>query len=139
MRKFVPMIIAVDFDGTIVEDAYPRIGKPQSFAFETLKALHRERHKLILWTCRQGKSLEEAVVFCQENGIEFYSVNSNYPGEKLEAGNTPKIVADVYIDDRIVGGFPGWSEVWKFLKPDQELPEAEARYSSKGLLQRIFG
>lgn len=133
------MIIAVDFDGTIVEDAYPQIGKAQSFAFETLKALHHERHKLILWTCRQGQSLEEAVAFCRDNGVEFYAVNSNYPGEKLKPGNTPKIVADVYIDDRIIGGFPGWSEVWRFLKPDQDMPNAEVRASSKGLLQRIFG
>lgn len=133
------MIIAVDFDGTIVEDALPHIGKPQSFAFETLKALRAERHKLILWTCRQGKSLEEAVDFCQENGVEFYAVNGNYPGEQRKPENTPKIVADVYIDDRIVGGFPGWPKVWEFLKPDADLPEQEARYQSKGLLQRIFG
>lgn len=133
------MIIAIDFDGTIVEDAYPRIGKPQSFAFETLKALRQERHKLILWTCRQGKSLEEAVEFCRENGIEFYSINSNYPGEERKPDDTPKVVADVYIDDRIVGGFPGWPEVWKFLKPDETLPEAEMKSQSKGLLQRIFG
>ena len=132
------MIIAVDFDGTIVQDAYPRIGKPQSFAFETLKALREERHKLILWTCRQGKSLEEAVAFCQENGVEFFAVNSNYPGEERRPEDTPKIVADVYIDDRIVGGFPGWPEVWKFLKPDEDLPEADPQ-QSKGLIQRIFG
>lgn len=133
------MIIAVDFDGTIVEDALPRIGKPRSFAFETLKALRAERHKLILWTCRQGKSLEEAVAFCQEHGVEFYAINSNYPGEQRKPENTPKIVADVYIDDRIVGGFPGWPKIWEFLKPDADLPEEEARYQSKGLLQRIFG
>ena len=133
------MIIAVDFDGTIVQDAYPGIGKPQSFAFETLKALRQERHKLILWTCRQNKSLEEAVAFCQENGVEFFAVNSNYPGEERKPGDTPKIVADVYIDDRIVGGFPGWPEVWKFLKPDADLPEEEVRNEPKGgLLQRIF-
>ena len=133
------MIIAVDFDGTIVKDAYPGIGKAQEFAFETLKALHHERHKLILWTCRQGQTLEEAVAFCRENGVEVFAVNSNYPGEKLKPGNTPKIVADVYIDDRIVGGFPGWPEIWKFLKPDEDLPEVEVRPASKGLIQRIFG
>ena len=129
------MTIAVDFDGTIVEDAYPRIGKPQTFAFETLKALHQERHRLILWTCRQGKSLEEAVTFCRQQGVEFYAVNSNYPGEVRQPDDTPKIVADIYIDDRIIGGFPGWSTVWKTLKPDVALPVEER---PRGLLQRIF-
>nr|WKN39249.1 hydrolase [Tunicatimonas sp. TK19036] len=131
------LIIAVDFDGTIVEDAYPRIGKPQLFAFETLKALHKERHRLILWTCRKGESLKAAVNFCRENGIEFYSVNSNFPGEPLGADDSPKIVADLYIDDRNLGGFPGWDQVWRKLKPDHELPEVEER--PRGLIQRIFG
>ena len=129
------MTIAVDFDGTIVEDAYPRIGKPQIFAFEALKALHQERHRLILWTCRQGRSLEEAVDFCRDHGVEFYAVNSNYPGEVRQPNDTPKIVADIYIDDRIIGGFPGWSTIWKTLKPDADLPEIER---PRGLLQRIF-
>jgi hydroxymethylpyrimidine pyrophosphatase-like HAD family hydrolase len=131
------MIIAVDFDGTVVEDAYPRIGKEQLFAFETLKALHKDRHKLILWTCRRGKSLEEAVEFCKKNGVEFYAVNSNYPGEVLDPDDSPKIVADLYIDDRNLGGFPGWSEVWRQLKPEEELRVPEQR--SKGLLGKIFG
>ena len=131
------LIIAVDFDGTVVEDAYPRIGKPQLFAFETLKALKQERHRLILWTCRKGQSLQEAVEFCRENGVEFYAVNSNFPDEPLTSEDSPKIEADLYIDDRNLGGFPGWDQVWKMLKPDDELPEVEMR--SKGLLQRIFG
>jgi 2-hydroxy-3-keto-5-methylthiopentenyl-1-phosphate phosphatase len=131
------LIIAVDFDGTIVEDAYPRIGKPQLFAFETLKALREERHRLILWTCRKGQSLKEAVEFCRENGIEFYAVNSNFPDEPLTSEDSPKIVADLYIDDRNLGGFPGWDQVWKILKPEESLPDVENR--QRGLLQRIFG
>lgn len=130
------MIIAVDFDGTIVEDAYPKIGKEQLFAFQTLKELHKERHKLILWTCRKGKILEEAIAFCRSNGVEFYAVNSNYPGEVLEAGDSPKIVADVYIDDRNLGGFPGWSEVWRIFRPDQELEMPAVKPSS--FLSKIF-
>ena len=68
--------IAVDFDGTIVEDRYPNIGKPQLFAFETLKALQQQQHQLIFMDCeRGGRSLKEAVEFCRKNGIEFYAVN----------------------------------------------------------------
>lgn len=131
------LIIAVDFDGTIVEDAYPQIGKPQLFAFETLKAMREERHRLILWTCRKGERLQEAVEFCRKNGIEFYAVNSNFPDEPLTPEDSPKIVADLYIDDRNLGGFPGWDQVWKVLKPDDELPETAER--SRGLFQRLFG
>ena len=70
------MIIAVDFDGTIVEHRYPAIGRERPFAIETLKKLAKEGHRLILWTVREGRLLEEAVQFCRERGLEFYAVNS---------------------------------------------------------------
>jgi len=76
------LIIAVDFDGTIVEDAYPKIGKPRLFAFETLKQLQGDGHRLILWTYRKGIRLQEAVEFCRKNGIEFYAVNHSFPEEE---------------------------------------------------------
>ena len=78
------LIIAVDFDGTIVEDAYPSIGEPKIFAFETLKELEKDGHRLILWTYRNGQKLQDAVDFCKKNGIEFYAVNKNYPEEIFE-------------------------------------------------------
>jgi hypothetical protein len=107
--------IAVDFDGTIVEDNYPKIGKPQLFAFETLKTLQNKQHQLILWTVREGGRLDEAVQFCKENGIEFYAVNKNFPEDKLEEGQSPKLNVDLFIDDRNIGGFVGWSKVWELL------------------------
>lgn len=112
------MIIAVDFDGTIVEHEYPKIGKPKLFAFETLKALQDRGDQLILWTYRCGKELDEAVEFCKNNGIEFYAVNKNYPEEVYDGSLSRKILADVYIDDRNLGGFRDWSEVWQLLNPD---------------------
>ncbi|MFC2150941.1 BT0820 family HAD-type phosphatase [Bacteroidota bacterium] len=112
------MIIAVDFDGTIVDHEYPEIGKPKLFAFETLKALQEKGHQLILWTYRSGKELEEAVEFCKKNGIEFYAINKNYPEEVYDESISRKIMADVYIDDRNIGGFFGWSDIWKALNPD---------------------
>jgi len=57
------MIIAVDFDGTLVEHRYPAIGKEILFAFETLRELQKQNHQLILWTIRSGKELEEAVEY----------------------------------------------------------------------------
>ena len=128
------MVIAVDFDGTIVDDKFPEIGKEKIFAFETLKALHNDRHKLILWTCRSGKRLEEAVKFCRSKGVEFYAVNANYPEESIHEAPSRKIVADIYIDDRSLGGFPGWETVWQLLKSGETLP----KLPSKSLLERIF-
>ena len=73
------MVIAVDFDGTIVEHKYPAIGRELTFATETLRMLIRDRHKLILWSVREGRLLDEAVEWCRERGVEFYAVNRDYP------------------------------------------------------------
>ncbi len=107
------LIIAVDFDGTIVEDAFPKIGEPMIFAFDTLKKLQSAGHRLILWTYRSGKKLEEAVQFCKENGIEFYAVNKNFPEEEYDEKYSRKIHADLFIDDRNIGGFLGWTTIYK--------------------------
>ena len=139
--------IAVDFDGTIVEHAYPEIGKEMLFAFETLKALQDKGHRLILWTFRDGKTLDEAITFCKEKGIEFYAVNKSFPEEDFDLSISRKISADMFIDDRNVGGFPGWSEVWQMLHPESgefyhQLKNKEAHYNfseKKSLIKRIFG
>lgn len=109
------LIIAVDFDGTIVDDAYPGIGNAKIFAFETLKELKKDGHRLILWTYRCGTKLEEAVEFCKKNGIEFYAVNKSYPEENFEGKVSRKINADIFIDDRNVGGMIGWGEIYKMI------------------------
>lgn len=82
------MVIAVDFDGTIVQHRYPRIGKEVPFAIDTLKRLQEEHHLLILWTVREGELLEEAVAFCRERGLEFYAVNANHPDERIRKEQT---------------------------------------------------
>ena len=91
-------IIAVDFDGTIVKDAYPDIGKPILFAFDTLKKMQDEGFQLILWTYRSGKRLQEAVDFCKSKGIDFYAVNKSYPEEVMNESISRKIHADLFID-----------------------------------------
>lgn len=113
------MKIAVDFDGTVVEHRYPAIGEEKLFAFDTLKQLEKLGHQLILWTYRAGKELDDAVDYCKKNGIVFYAVNKSYPEEEFdEAEVSRKIDADVFIDDRNIGGFIGWSEIWQILNPD---------------------
>ncbi len=71
-----------------------------------------------MWTIRTGELLEEAVEFCRQNGVEFYAVNRNYPEEELDARTSRKLNADIFIDDRCIGGFIGWSEVWMALHPE---------------------
>ena len=78
------MIIAIDFDGTVVEHKYPEIGEERPFATETLKMLIKDHHKLILWSVREGKLLQDAVDWCRERGVEFYAVNKDFPEEKVE-------------------------------------------------------
>ena len=107
-------IIAVDFDGTIVENKYPKIGKPLPFAFETLKMLQNDGHRLILWTVRTGELLEEAVKYCKKNGIEFYAVNEDFPGESSQLKNR-KLNADLFIDDRNVGGMLEWGQIYQLI------------------------
>ena len=109
------LTIAVDFDGTIVEHKYPAIGKIMPEAFETLKALQEKGHKLILWTVRDGIELDEAVQFCANNGIIFYAVNNSYPDEDYDKYISRKILVDIFIDDRNVGGFLGWEKIKEIL------------------------
>lgn len=126
-------IIAVDFDGTIVEDQYPKIGKAMPFAFETLKMLQKDGHRLVLWTVRNGNSLIEAVNYCKKNGIEFEGINELFPGEN-EKSKSRKLNADLFIDDRIAGGFPGWGEIYHKIK-GENLPVKP----KKNWLNRLLG
>ena len=112
------MIIAVDFDGTIVEHQYPEIGKELPFATETLRMLIADQHKLILWSVREGKVLEDAIEWCRERGVVFYAVNKDFPEEKVEDNNhfSRKIKADLWIDDRNIGGLPDWGTIYRMVK-----------------------
>jgi len=124
------LIIAVDFDGTIVEDEYPDIGKPRIFAFETLKKLQENGHRLILWTYRSGIRLNEAVAFCKKNGIEFYAVNKSFEEEQFDYSKSRKIYADLFIDDRNIGGVLGWGEVYQMIT--NEIPDIKIPKKKKG-------
>ena len=111
------MTIAVDFDGTIVEHKYPEIGKPVPFALEILRKLREEEHhKLILWTMREGSLLQDAVDYCEKNGVYFYACNKNYPEEDMQNGSPRKIGVDLFIDDRNIGGLLNWELIYKIIK-----------------------
>lgn len=96
------MIIAVDFDGTLVTDCYPNIGIPKEEIVQGIKEHKEAGNKIILWTCRTGIALTEAIDFCKRKlGIEFDAVNDNLPEIQKEWGqNCRKVYADEYWDDK---------------------------------------
>jgi len=109
------MIIAVDFDGTIVKHKYPSIGKEIPFAIKTLQLLQEKGHQIILWTYRSGKELEDAIQFCKKRGLTFHAVNKNFEDEEFDSSYSRKIYADIYIDDRNLLGIPEWGKIYELI------------------------
>lgn len=100
-------IYAFDFDGTLCQEAYPNIGKPNKSMIRFVKRVQHRGHRIILWTCRCGKPLEEAILWCREQGIIFDAVNANLPETLQKYGSdSRKITADYYIDDKTLGAHP---------------------------------
>lgn len=136
-ETFDSMIIAVDFDGTIVEHRYPEIGRELPFATQTLKMLIEEHHKLILWSVREGELLDQAVEWCRQRGVEFYAVNRDFPEEDEEKNKhySRKLKADVWIDDRNVGGLPDWGTIYTMIHEnktyEQVMLDGEHSYDVK--------
>ena len=133
------MTIAVDFDDTIVEHKFPEIGKEKPFAIETLLQLQDEGNRLILWTSREGELLEAAIAYCHERGLDFYAVNSNQPRGALFTGQAgTKVIADVYIDDRNIGGLPDWGTIYEIICAKRARHHKKYR-KKKSFWQRLFG
>ena len=108
-----PLVICFDFDGTTVEHRHPEIGAPIAGAVETLRDLQAAGHRLILWTCRTGQPLVDAMRYLRSHGIAPAAVNANLPElVRFEGSDPRKPYADVYIEDRnCPGGFGGWDGV----------------------------
>ena len=138
------MKIAVDFDGTIVKEAYPYIGKPIPFAIDVLKRLiYEDQHQVILWTVREGKLLDEAVEYCRRQGVEFYAVNKLHP-EIDDEPKPRKISVDVFIDDRNIGGLPDWGLIYRMISNRESWQSVmnttgiERKSKRKGFLRRVL-
>ena len=113
-------MISVDFDGTIVEHDFPRIGKPMPYAIEVLKLLQEAGWKIILNTCREDhptddskQYLTDALIYLKLNGVNIRSANENHHEDdfRVNGEKKRKVYAQVYVDDRNFGGFPGWDYV----------------------------
>ena len=118
------MIIAIDFDGTIVDHAFPDIGKINPGAIEYLKLFQENNARLILYTMRSGKSLEDAVSYLKTNGIDnWYGINEN--SDQYSWTSSSKVYANIYIDDAAYGcpliiheGFYRPAVDWTIVGPD---------------------
>ena len=97
-----PKIIAVDFDDTLCENMYPDIGPPRTSVIEYILEEQAKGSKIILWTCRVGVHLENAITWCKEQGITFDAINDDVEETKEKYNNEcgRKIYADIYIDDK---------------------------------------
>lgn len=120
------MIVAVDFDGTISRGTYPAIDGEQPYAGEVLRTLHQQGHYIIIWTCRCGDRLLDAINWLVAHQIPFDRVNDHNPDNVAKYGEGgKKIYAHCYIDDKNIGGFPGWLTCLK------EIQRMETEYNSK--------
>ncbi|MEG0579867.1 MAG: hypothetical protein RR490_08125 [Niameybacter sp.] len=102
----LPYILAVDFDGTLVEDRYPEIGEPIDWVWKELSDRKNLDQKIILWTCRDGEHLKAAVQFCIEHGLHFDAINDNLDEVKVMFNNdTRKVFANEYWDDKALPNY----------------------------------
>jgi len=105
----ISQVIAVDFDGTLCENKWPDIGRPNEWLIEFIKTQRANGHKIILWTCREEWRLDQAIQWCKSHGLEFDEVNQNLK-ERIElyGNNCRKVSADLYIDDKAINAFWGY-------------------------------
>lgn len=100
-KELFPPILAVDFDGTLVENKFPEIGEVNPVMWKAVSAYKAAGYRIILWSCRTDTMLKDAVEFCAERGLTFDAVNENIPEvQAYYGGDTRKVFADMYIDDR---------------------------------------
>lgn len=124
-------IYAVDFDGTLAKTRFPEIISPNVTMFMLCKQLKRNGAILILWTCRCGKDLDDAVEYCKKYGLEFDYINENVPENIEKWGNdSRKIFAHEYIDDK------SWSPIREKTWAEKVM---RARWRYSGHLWAIIG
>lgn len=127
--------IAIDFDGTIAESAYPGVGKLRLDAKEIINKLYDEGHKILINTCRTGSYEGDAENFLRRSGIKYHYINCNLPEDVISYGqDCRKLSADVYIDDKCLTGLPPWKEIYNIL---QERFVSPPKHIISGTLDKI--
>lgn len=129
------MIVAIDFDGTIVEDRYPEIGKLIDGAREVINKLYDEGYEIIIWSCRARVGKARAIEFLAKNGIKYHRFNESSPANLKQYNNvdTRKVYADLYIDDKgLMKPLPPWSEIYEMVH--DRVPTYSDRVALEGFL-----
>lgn len=129
------MIIAIDFDGTIVEDRYPEIGKLIDGAREVINRLYDEGYEIIIWSCRARVGKARAIEFLAKNGIKYHRFNESSPANLKQYNNvdTRKVYADLYIDDKgLMKPLPPWSEIYEMVH--DRVPTYSDKVAMEGFL-----
>ena len=124
-------VVACDYDKTLFEKSWPEMGDPKEDVINQLKAFKKAGAEIVLWTCREGKSLQEAISRCTNEKLEFDSINETAPSQKKyqqtklvdngEVFGLRKIYADIYVDDRS----PGSIDYFLSLDPREECKKTE--------------
>lgn len=109
------MILAIDFDGTIAEHRPGNIGNLKKDALRIINQLYKEGHYIIIWTTRTGERLAEMIEFLNEIKLKYHKINENAPWKMILSKPSPKIHADIYIDDHCINGVPEWDEIYKII------------------------
>lgn len=109
-------ILAIDFDGTICDSKWPECGPEREMARHFINRLVKEGYGVVINTCREGVALAKAIVWLNNHGINYHYVNCNFPHVIQHYGaDCRKVSADVYIDDKCIGGLPNWVDIYSRL------------------------
>lgn len=120
MRKR-PLVLSIDFDGTIVEEKFPDVGKIIPEAKKYINKLYDDGHHIVINTCRSGRYEGNAEAFLKRRGIKYHYINANMPFLIEQYGqDCRKISADIYIDDRCLMGLPSWKEIYEIVQTKYE-------------------
>lgn len=128
-------IVAIDFDGTIVEDKFPEIGELKPGAVEAINALYKAGYTIIIWTCRTGINKARSVEFLAKQGIKWHYINEGSKANVKAYGgvDTRKVFADVYVDDKgLLRPLPPWNEIYEQIR--EQLPTYADKVGREGFL-----
>lgn len=116
-KEQIPLVIAVDFDHTIACSSWPELGHPKEGCAEVLNRLHEEGHHIIIWTCREGDDVCCKIPkWLAQHNIPWHQINEHHPVIRdFYQNDTRKVMADIYIDDRNLGGLPPWSMIYDLI------------------------
>ena len=110
--------ISIDYDDTIVFAGFPGPGVIKPGAVDIINRLHEDGHQIMIWTCRMGDAFDIAIAYLKEQGVKFHIANENHPDIIARFGeDTRKMLADIYIDDKQLGGIPDdWEVIYELIQ-----------------------